>query len=110
MAVCVREFLSFENFSTKLQVAKYASDAGSGNTAFNDVDRCLRALEELDSLLLHVSRNDPESFSHISEGKNSGLQTVPPDVMDTGKAIADAYKSPEEEILDLELKKLKSIL
>ncbi|KAF2304271.1 hypothetical protein GH714_032408 [Hevea brasiliensis] len=40
-------------------VAQYASDAGSGNTAFNDVDQCLRALEELDALLLLASRNDP---------------------------------------------------
>ncbi|KAL5081408.1 hypothetical protein RYX36_009829 [Vicia faba] len=40
-------------------VAQYASDSGNGKTAFNNVDKCLRSIEELDSLLLRASRNDP---------------------------------------------------
>ncbi|XP_050884749.1 uncharacterized protein LOC127087870 isoform X2 [Lathyrus oleraceus] len=40
-------------------VAQYASDSGNGKTAFNNVDECLRSIEELDSLLLRASRNDP---------------------------------------------------
>ncbi|XP_048227688.1 uncharacterized protein LOC8258582 isoform X2 [Ricinus communis] len=103
-------------------VAQYASDAGSGNTAFNDVDQCLRALEELDSLLLHASRNEPDAsvksmrakISVALDALDSLLNTVPPDVLNKGKAIADAYRSPEEEkepeILDPELKELESIL
>lgn len=31
--------------SSELQVAQYASDGGNGNTAFNDVDQCLRYLQ-----------------------------------------------------------------
>jgi len=31
-------------FSSELQVAQYASDAGNGNAAFNNVDQCLRYL------------------------------------------------------------------
>ncbi|KDP34030.1 hypothetical protein JCGZ_07601 [Jatropha curcas] len=103
-------------------VAQYASDAGSGNTAFNDVDLCLRALEELDSLLLRASRNDPEASVKSMKEKvgvalnslDSLLRTVPRDILDQGKAIADAYRSPQEEdepeILDPELKELESIL
>ncbi|EPS60879.1 hypothetical protein M569_13923, partial [Genlisea aurea] len=44
-------------------VAQYASDAGNGESAYTEVDNCLRALEELDSLLLRASRNDPEASS-----------------------------------------------
>ncbi|KAJ9168157.1 hypothetical protein P3X46_019716 [Hevea brasiliensis] len=104
-------------------VAQYASDAGSGNTAFNDVDQCLRALEELDSLLLLASRNDPAASVKSMKAKigvaldalDSLLHTVPPDVFDKGKAIADAYRSseepePEPESLEPELKKLESLL
>ncbi|OAY26926.1 uncharacterized protein LOC110603085 [Manihot esculenta] len=102
-------------------VAQYASDAESGKTAFNDVDQCLRAFEELDSLLLHASRNDPAASVKSMKAKivvaldalDSLLQTVPPDVLDKGKLIADAYRSPEEpepESFDPELKKLESVL
>ncbi|XP_052171107.1 uncharacterized protein LOC127787218 isoform X2 [Diospyros lotus] len=42
-------------------VAQYAVDSGNGKTAFQSVDQCLRALEELDSLLLRASRNDGEA-------------------------------------------------
>ncbi|KAA8538716.1 hypothetical protein F0562_028303 [Nyssa sinensis] len=104
-------------------VAQYASDSGSGKTAFNNVDLCLRALEELDSLLLHASRNDPEASVESMKAKidmavdalDSLLETVPSDVMEKGKAIADAYRMPEEEDvgpgnLDPEIKQLESIL
>ncbi|KAJ0514920.1 hypothetical protein HanHA300_Chr10g0374961 [Helianthus annuus] len=40
-------------------VAQYANEVGNDQKASNDVDQCLRALEELDSLLLHASRNEP---------------------------------------------------
>ncbi|XVF48750.1 hypothetical protein PTKIN_Ptkin03bG0214500 [Pterospermum kingtungense] len=103
-------------------VAQYASDAGNGKNAFNDVDQCLRALEELDSLLLHASRNDPEASVKSMKAKigtaltalDSLLQTVPSDVLNQGKEIADAYRAPEEDIkpeeLDPEMKQLESIL
>ncbi|KAJ4962656.1 hypothetical protein NE237_022595 [Protea cynaroides] len=37
-----------------LAVAKYAAETGNGKTALDDVDQCLRALEELDSLFLRA--------------------------------------------------------
>ncbi|XP_022756379.1 uncharacterized protein LOC111304130 [Durio zibethinus] len=103
-------------------VAQYASDAGNGENAFNDVDQCLRALEELDSLLLHASRDDPEASVKSMKAKigtalnalDSLLQTVPSDVLNQGKEIADAYRAPEEDIkpleLDPEMKQLESLL
>ncbi|KAJ4833612.1 hypothetical protein Tsubulata_022460 [Turnera subulata] len=103
-------------------VAQYASDAGDGKTAFNDVDQCLSALEELDALLLRASRNDQGASVKSMKAKvevaldalNSLLQTVPSDVFEKGKAIADAYLTPEEdaqpEMSDPELKQLESIL
>ncbi|KAL8189458.1 hypothetical protein R6Q57_029024 [Mikania cordata] len=103
-------------------VAQYANEGGNDQNATNDVDQCLRALEELDSLLLHASRNDPGASvksmkSNIGiavNALNSLLQTVPTDVLEKGKAIADAYNTPEEdyppENLDPNLKQLESIL
>ncbi|KAL2517966.1 hypothetical protein Adt_14213 [Abeliophyllum distichum] len=103
-------------------VAQYASDAGNGKSAFSDVDGCLRALEELDSLLLRASRNDSEASIKSMEMKigtaldalDSLLKTVPSDVLEKGKAMADAYRTSEEETapenLDPELKELESIL
>ncbi|GMH17814.1 hypothetical protein Nepgr_019655 [Nepenthes gracilis] len=103
-------------------VAQYASDGGKGKIAMSNVDQCLRALEELDSLLLHASRNDPEASIQLMKEKigvalsalDSLLQTVPSDILDRGKAIADAYRSPEEDVqledLDQQLKQLDSIL
>ncbi|CAK9168655.1 unnamed protein product, partial [Ilex paraguariensis] len=102
-------------------VAQYASDSGNGKTAFSKVDQCLRALEELDSLLLRASRND-QGASIESMKANIGialdavdslLNTVPSDVLDKGKAIADEYRTPEAvapENLDPELKQLESLL
>ncbi|XP_068660892.1 uncharacterized protein [Aristolochia californica] len=83
-------------------VAQYASDDGKGKTAFDAVDQCLRALEELDSLLLHASRNDSEATVESMKTKigvatralDSLLQTVPSHVLDKGRAIADAYSMP----------------
>ncbi|KAH8504627.1 hypothetical protein H0E87_012024, partial [Populus deltoides] len=106
----------------RMLVAQYASDAGNGNAAFNNVDQCLSALEELDSLLLRASRNEPDASVKSMKAKvgialaamESLLQTVPSDVLDKGKAVADAYRTPDEdseaEILDPELKRLESIL
>ncbi|EXB74892.1 hypothetical protein L484_018600 [Morus notabilis] len=103
-------------------VAQYASESGNGKTAFNDVDQCLRALEELDSLLLHASRNDPEASVKSMKAKinvaldslDGLLKTVPPDVLDKGLAIADSYRNSDEEInsdvVDPELQQLESIL
>lgn len=103
-------------------VAQYASDGGNGQTAFQNVDKCLRALEELDSLLLNASRNDPRASVESMKAQigvavgalDRLLETVPSDVLDKGKAIADAYRVPEEDIapgnLDPEMKQLESIL
>lgn len=79
-------------------------------------------MEDLDSLLLRASRNEPGASVKSMKAKigsaltamESLLQTVPSDVLDKGKAVADAYRTPEEgsgaEILDPELKQLESIL
>ncbi|KAF7830415.1 uncharacterized protein G2W53_012748 [Senna tora] len=103
-------------------VAQYASDNGNGKTAFNDVDHCLSALEELDSLLLRASRNEAEASVKSMKAKinaalnalDSLLQTVPSDVLSKGKVIADSYRNMEDEedtgSLDPELKQLQSIL
>ncbi|XP_030951142.1 uncharacterized protein LOC115974770 isoform X1 [Quercus lobata] len=102
-------------------VAQYASDNGNGKTASNNVDQCLRALEDLDSLLLNASRNDPGASVESMKGKinialnalDSLLQTVPSDVLEKGKAVADSYMITEDvepEILDPEMQKLESIL
>ncbi|KAK2989442.1 hypothetical protein RJ640_018760 [Escallonia rubra] len=102
-------------------VAQYASEGGNEKTAFNDVDQCLGALEELDSLLLRASRNAPEASVKSMKSKigiaidalDSLLQTVPSEILDKGKAIADAYLTPEDVEpgnLDPELKQLESIL
>ncbi|XWS72381.1 hypothetical protein CRYUN_Cryun02cG0035400 [Craigia yunnanensis] len=95
-------------------VAQYASDAGNGDNAFNDVDQCLRALEELDSLLLQESIVDPEASVNSMKGKIGTalntlerlLQTVPSDVLNQGKEIADAYRVPEEGFKPEELESL----
>nr|XP_043624703.1 uncharacterized protein LOC122596226 [Erigeron canadensis] len=103
-------------------VAQYADEVGNNKTASNNVDQCLRALEELDSLLLHASRNEPNASVKTMQSNigiavnaiNSLLQTVPTDVLEKGKAIADAYNTPEEDYapqnLDPNLKQLESIL
>ncbi|GLT97213.1 hypothetical protein SLE2022_147880 [Rubroshorea leprosula] len=102
-------------------VAQYASDAGNGEAAFNDVDQCLRALEELDALLLQASRNNQEASVKSMKAQigtaisalDSLLQTVPSDVLRRGQEIADAYRRPEDDEpnqLDPEMKKLESLL
>ncbi|CAK8568472.1 unnamed protein product [Lathyrus sativus] len=102
-------------------VAQYASDSGNGKTAFNNVDECLRSIEELDSLLLRASRNDPgASVKSMKTNVKSALialdsllQTVPSDVLSKGKVIADSYLDREDvetESLDPGLKQLESIL
>ncbi|KAJ0246359.1 Uncharacterized protein HA466_0169060 [Hirschfeldia incana] len=50
-------------------VAQYASDAGYSQTATNDVDRCLRALEEMDSLFLRASRKDPNATVELMKSQ-----------------------------------------
>ncbi|KAL1337717.1 hypothetical protein AAHE18_10G158600 [Arachis hypogaea] len=102
-------------------MAQYAFDSGNGKTAFNNVDECLRSLEELDSLLLHASRKDPEASVKSMKDKintaliaiDSLLQTVSSDVLSKGKVIADSYKDlaeVETETSDPNLKQLESIL
>ncbi|PWZ55044.1 hypothetical protein Zm00014a_010359 [Zea mays] len=106
-------------------VAQYASSNGQGKAASDAVDECLRALEDLDSLLLHASRNDPSASVETMRSKISValaaldnlLQTVPSAVLDKGKAIADAYRTPVDDYveenaaeLDPRLKQLEDIL
>ncbi|XP_058781083.1 uncharacterized protein LOC131655207 [Vicia villosa] len=103
-------------------VAQYASDSGNGKAAFNNVDECLRSIEELDSLLLRASRNDPgASVKSMKTNVKSALialdsllQTVPSDVLSKGKVIADSYLEDREDVetesLDPGLKQLESIL
>ncbi|ESQ50204.1 hypothetical protein EUTSA_v10002091mg [Eutrema salsugineum] len=102
-------------------VAQYASDAGYSETASADVDRCLRALEEMDSLFLRASRKDPNATVELMKSQlgtaltalDSLLQTVPSPVLDKGKAMAEVYRSPSEQD-DLsessEIQQLQSIL
>lgn len=106
-------------------VAQYATDDGKGKDASDAVDQCLRALEDLDSLLLRASRNDPAASVESMKGKiniavvalDSLLKTVPSAVLDKGKAIADAYLFPSKQIdesrpedLDPGMKQLEAIL
>ncbi|PIA27672.1 hypothetical protein AQUCO_07600083v1 [Aquilegia coerulea] len=102
-------------------VAQYASDSGQGKAATDDVDQCLRALEDLDSLFLRASRNDQNASVELMKAKifialgalDSLLQKVPSAVLDKGKAIADAYKVTEDvepDKYDPELQRLESIL
>lgn len=103
-------------------VAQYASDAGNGKPAFTAVDHCLRALEELDSLLLQASRSQSKApiesmklkIVAALDAMDSLLKFVPSEVLDKAKAMADAYFIPEEylapENLDPKLKQLESIL
>ncbi|CAN6296317.1 unnamed protein product [Urochloa humidicola] len=106
-------------------VAQYASSNGQGKAASDAVDECLRALEDLDSLLLHASRNDPSASVETMRSKitvalgalDNLLQTVPSAVLDKGKAIADAYRTPADDYveenaaeLDPKLKQLQDIL
>ncbi|ONL94185.1 Os03g0176600-like protein [Zea mays] len=89
-------------------VAQYASSNGQGKAASDAVDECLRALEDLDSLLLHASRNDPSASVETMRSKISValaaldnlLQTVPSAVLDKGKAIADAYRTPVDDYVE----------
>ncbi|KAF0912816.1 hypothetical protein E2562_019406 [Oryza meyeriana var. granulata] len=86
-------------------VAQYASSSGQGKAASDAVDECLRALEDLDSLLLQASRNNPSASVDVMRSKISValgaldnlLQTVPSAVLDKGKAIADAYRTPADD-------------
>jgi len=106
-------------------VAQYADSTGQGKAASDAVDECLRALEDLDSLLLHASRNDPTASVEAMRSKISValgaldnlLQTVPSAVLDKGKVIADAYRTPADDYveenaaeLDPKLKELEDIL
>ncbi|WOL01017.1 hypothetical protein Cni_G09730 [Canna indica] len=106
-------------------VAQYAAEDGNGKIASDAVDQCLRALEDLDSLLLNALRKDPTASTESMKGKldialgalDSLLQTVPSKVLDKGKAIADAYRDPSYQSdegtpadLDPEMKKLEALL
>nr|BAJ91063.1 predicted protein [Hordeum vulgare subsp. vulgare] len=107
-------------------VAQYASSNGQGKAASDAVDECLRALEDLDSLLLKATRKDSSASVEVMRTKiavalgalDNLLQTVPSAVMDKGKAIADAYRTPTDNYyeegngaeLDPSLKQLQDIL
>ncbi|XP_031496623.2 uncharacterized protein LOC116261858 isoform X2 [Nymphaea colorata] len=112
-------------------VAQYASEDGKGKTASDSVDQCLRALEDLDSLLLRASRSDPSASVESMKAKinvavlelDNLLQTVPSEVLDKAKAIADAYITPttplsedeeggarRSEKLDPDIKQLQELL
>lgn len=106
-------------------VAQYASTNGQGKAASDAVDECLRALEDLDALLLKASRKDSSASVEVMRSKiivalgalDNLLQTVPSAVMDKGKAIADAYRTPSDGYeegngaeLDPGLKQLQDIL
>lgn len=107
-------------------VAQYASSNGQGKVASDAVDECLRALEDLDSLLLKATRKDPSASVETMRSKiavalgalDNLLQTVPSAVMDKGKAIADAYRTPSDGYyeegngaeLDPSMKQLQDIL
>ncbi|CAN8284386.1 unnamed protein product [Cochlearia groenlandica] len=86
-------------------VAQYASDDGYSKTASSDVDRCLRALEELDSLFLRASRKDSNATVDSMKSQlgtalialDSLLQTVPSQVLDKGKAMVEVYRTPSQE-------------
>eukprot|EP00252_Welwitschia_mirabilis_P004436 TRINITY_DN14782_c0_g1_i2.p1 TRINITY_DN14782_c0_g1~~TRINITY_DN14782_c0_g1_i2.p1 ORF type:complete len:144 (+),score=54.61 TRINITY_DN14782_c0_g1_i2:360-791(+) len=80
-------------------VAEYASESGDGKMASDAVDECLRALEDLDSLLLRASRNDAKaSIASMQDKAKTAvtaldrlLGTVPSSVLEKGRAIAKAY-------------------
>ncbi|XP_010472661.1 PREDICTED: uncharacterized protein LOC104752262 [Camelina sativa] len=103
-------------------VAQYASDDGFSKTATDDVDRCLRALEELDSLFLRASRKDSKATVELMKSQlgtaltalDSLLQTVPSQVLDKGKAMVKVYRSASEQDADVsdspEIQQLQSIL
>ncbi|XP_047306878.1 uncharacterized protein LOC124910295 [Impatiens glandulifera] len=109
-------------------VAQYASESGNTKNAFNNVEECLRALEELDNLFLRASRNDrgastesmKVNINKAVDALESLIQTVPPGVLEKGKAIADAYMSSDDEDtytntmapekMDPEIQQLESIL
>ncbi|KAG7572381.1 hypothetical protein ISN44_As09g007480 [Arabidopsis suecica] len=105
-------------------VAQYASDDGFSKTATDDVDRCLRALEELDSLFLRASRKDSNATVELMKSQlgtaltalDSLLQTVPSQVLDKGKAMVEVYRSASEQeagsddLESSEIKQLQSIL
>ncbi|KAM0936250.1 hypothetical protein DsansV1_C27g0201611 [Dioscorea sansibarensis] len=106
-------------------VAQYAYDDGKGKIASNAVDECLRALEDLDSLLLRASRNDPTASVGSMKSKintalvalDSLLGTVPSELLEKGQAIAEAYRipsnqnnEPKSDDLDPELKQLEALL
>ncbi|RXH91491.1 hypothetical protein DVH24_020514 [Malus domestica] len=94
-------------------VVRYASDDdGNGKTASSDVDQCLRALEELDSLLWHATRNERAPVSSMKAQIDTALNAL--DSASKGKIAADSYRNSLEnadlDISDPDLKQLESIL
>ncbi|KAK9142193.1 hypothetical protein Syun_011593 [Stephania yunnanensis] len=84
-------------------VAQYASDDGNGKAAFENVDQCLRALEDLDSLFLHALRNDPDASVKSMKSKIAAammhwtefLSNVPCIDMARSKAVASTREASE---------------
>ncbi|KAJ4953086.1 hypothetical protein NE237_029918 [Protea cynaroides] len=85
---------------------------------FSSIYDSFKALAELDSLILHASRNDPEALPELMKERNgialdaleSLLQTIPLPVLDEGKSIADAYKIHEEDVGAVSLEEMEVIL
>ncbi|TQD76334.1 hypothetical protein C1H46_038140 [Malus baccata] len=98
----------------ELSVVRYASDDdGNGKTASSDVDQCLRALEELDSLLWHATSNERAPVSSMKAQIDTALNALDSGAS-KGKIAADSYRNSLEnadlDISDPDLKQLESIL
>ncbi|KMZ57272.1 hypothetical protein ZOSMA_87G00140 [Zostera marina] len=107
-------------------VAQYASDDGKEKLASEAVDGCLRALEDLDAMLLLATRNGSSASVEMMKNRvdvvltsiDSLLKTVPPDVLGKGREIANAYREPSylddesrnPKELDKDIKELEEIL
>ncbi|KAJ7518571.1 hypothetical protein O6H91_21G075100 [Diphasiastrum complanatum] len=80
-------------------VAEYASEAGNGKVASDAVEQCLRALEDLDSLMLRASRDDTSvtidnmrtRLGMAITALNNLLGTVPAPILDKGEAMILEY-------------------
>lgn len=89
-------------------VAQYADEAGDGKVASEAVDQCLSALEDLDSLLLRATRDSGSASIDTMKIRVSTavtaidklLATVPPTILEKGKAIASAYRDQSTSMSD----------
>ncbi|CAM6118751.1 unnamed protein product [Calypogeia fissa] len=79
-------------------VAQYATETGNEDGSLA-VDQCLSALEDLDSLLFQASRSNGAPVERMKKdlimtvsALDRLLATVPAEILERSKAIADAYK------------------